>query len=478
MPLFDKDEENNLKNAEKAKRNAEKKKTKAKKTLRMNLREKGIAAYGGGTIVAILILSVTTLVFGTFSVLLYTSNTTYSKVSAASYGKAYYQLVMDANNLETALSKAIVSSGNYKGRMLYEASSNAQSLQNNLAVLPSEKDEATSSAMKFCNQTMDYTKYLAQKAYDGKGLSEEEENNLKTLLETATAIKNSLNGSYENYGNSERLFFGGVFYGDYISPVDVTYDDLDESSLEYPTLIYDGPFSDVKELSEEELNEKSITIDEAIEIAKSCFGEDVSPLYEDENSDLAYTFSVGDGNTVIQLSKKNGDLLLVSKYREVGEKSLSDDDGIESCEKYLSSFGYNDVKVVWKSETDGILTVNFAQNVNDVICYSRLIKVVVALDNGEVLGMEGTTYVAKHENPVDTVTSITISAAKSALGKNLEIISSRPAVIPKNENEIMTYEFFVTQNGSEFYVYVDAKTGEEIEVLKVVDSKFQGQNVI
>jgi hypothetical protein len=36
------------------------------------------------------------------------------------------------------------------------------------------------------------------------------------------------------------------------------------------------------------------------------------------------------------------------------------------------------------------------------------------------------------------------------------------------ENEVLTYEFYGTIGDSEYYVYVDAQTGEEVEVLTVI----------
>lgn len=474
MAERDKSEE---KEAKKARIAAERKKMDAKKALRLDLRKKGVAAYGNGAIIA---LSITTLAFGVMAMLCYSSSGSFSAIASSSYNKAYYQLIMDANELENSLVKAQAASGSYKGQLLFEASANAQSLSNNLAVIPSEKEEDKQGVFKFCNQAMDYTKYLAKKAYDGKTLNSDEKEDLKKITETATALKNALNASYDNYGSNERLFSPMVLSSDFLNPVDVTYDDLNESSIEYPTLIYDGPFSDIKELSEEELkNKKTLTKEQAAERVRELFGNsEVNSLYDDEQSDLAYSFAIEGGNTIVQIAKESGDPILYSKYREVGETTLSHDDGINCGLCFLEGLGFTDLTAVWKSETDGVLTVNFAQLQGKAVCFSRLAKVVVALDDGEVLGYEGTTYVARRNAEVDTTTKITISEARKKLSSELTVISSRPAVIPKNQSEIMTYEFFAELNGSEFYVYIDAKTGSEVEVLRVVESKGQGQNVV
>ena len=55
--------------------------------------------------------------------------------------------------------------------------------------------------------------------------------------------------------------------------------------------------------------------------------------------------------------------------------------------------------------------------------YPDLIKVKVALDNGEILGVETTGYLNCHEQRDTSKVKITKDDAKKVLNKNLQIMS-------------------------------------------------------
>ncbi len=50
------------------------------------------------------------------------------------------------------------------------------------------------------------------------------------------------------------------------------------------------------------------------------------------------------------------------------------------------------MKETYYIKQDGIVTINYAYMQNNVIMYPDLIKLKVALDNGEILGIETTGY--------------------------------------------------------------------------------------
>ena len=55
--------------------------------------------------------------------------------------------------------------------------------------------------------------------------------------------------------------------------------------------------------------------------------------------------------------------------------------------------------------------------------------------------------------------------------KNLDIKSERLAVIPTEwESEILCYEFKGTINDTDYLVYINAETGEEEDILLIVDT--------
>ena len=120
----------------------------------------------------------------------------------------------------------------------------------------------------------------------------------------------------------------------------------------------------------------------------------------------------------------------------------------------------------------GVLTINYAYNQNGVIMYPDLIKVKVALDNGEIMGMETTGYLNNHiENRDISKVKISKEKAKKELNKNLNIESEGMAVIPtKFKTEILCYEFKGKIGETDFLIYVNAENGKQEDILIITDT--------
>ena len=50
----------------------------------------------------------------------------------------------------------------------------------------------------------------------------------------------------------------------------------------------------------------------------------------------------------------------------------------------------------------------------------------------------------------------------------IEVESSRLAIIPYGSKEKLAYEFYGNSNGDNYYIYIDTKTGKELEIFKVI----------
>jgi germination protein YpeB len=128
------------------------------------------------------------------------------------------------------------------------------------------------------------------------------------------------------------------------------------------------------------------------------------------------------------------------------------------------------------SKQQGIATINYAYTQyvegQEVTMYPDLIKVKVALDNGEILGMETSGYLNSHEERTLHVPTITMEQAKQSLNANLELTAEGLAVIPTQwQTEIFCYEFKGKVEDREFLVYINAETGEEEDILIILDTE-------
>lgn len=460
-----------------------------KQRLMQEMRDKGIkVGYSKGMVAAVIVLAICLGVATAGVGVLSGTTASYMIKAENAYNKAYYQLIMDMNNLETSMTKVMAENSSLaKGTTLNEVSALALSAENNLTSLPTENQNEVQTISQFFNKVMDYAKYLANKLYGGGQLTSEEESNLATFISINTKLKEALNKTFEEtVMKGEKIFTKGKFLmGQYIDPLIDAYNIVSEGSIEYPTLIYDGPFSDAKVEADSNLrgNSDGVSEQEARNTAGMLMNKMTEMNYggETKNSNLVCYSFIGKNEMSeisVQIEKQSGMVILVDCFRKVTANEISGDEAIKFAQSYLTKLGYQNVVPVWKNISDNLMTINFAEKCNDALCYSRLVKVIVALDNGEILGLEGATYIANHNKTISTTTKISMSEAKDKVSKDLYITSSRLAVIPKNKSEIVVYEFAGNMNGMTFYVYIDGNTGKEVNVLRVIQNDEQGQLVL
>ena len=129
------------------------------------------------------------------------------------------------------------------------------------------------------------------------------------------------------------------------------------------------------------------------------------------------------------------------------------------------------MKETYFLKQEGIVTINYAYTQDDVIMYADLIKVKVALDNGEILGIETTGYLNNHTQRDLSNIKITQDEARKTINQNLEIEAEGMAMIPTEwQTEILCYEFKGKVDDREFLVYINAENGREEDILIITNT--------
>lgn len=96
----------------------------------------------------------------------------------------------------------------------------------------------------------------------------------------------------------------------------------------------------------------------------------------------------------------------------------------------------------------------------------------VALDTGEILGLETRGYLNSHTTRDLQEPQIDVNEARKIINQNVKITSERLALIPTEwSSEVLTYEFKGKINDRNFIVYVDASTGKEERVFLLIESE-------
>lgn len=436
-----------------------------------------------GIVILLIIISV---VLGYF---LYQEKEKYTTATHNQYNLALYELIDYVQNVENYLAKAMVTSTPEHGaETLSKVWREANLAQVYLAQLPVSSTELANTA-KFLNQVSEYSYSLSRKNIYKEELSQEDLDNLKNLHDYSAELKNTLNqlSTDMNEGrinwdeltkNTEIAFAQQV---DNLSAA--TFSNLDENFGEYAGLIYDGAFSEHMESAERKgLTGDEIDEEKAKEIARKFIGEDrIEELNSNgliENGNIqVYDFSskIKEGNSnnplTISISKIGGHIVNMNYNREVDVESISIEEADRIGKEFLNSREIYNMKETYYLIEDGIVTINYAYEQNDITVYPDLIKLKIALDNGEILGMETTGYLNNHEERNIPVAKISKEQAKSNLNKNLEITSEGLAIIPTEwKTEILCYEFKGKINDTDFLVYINTETGREENVLVIIDT--------
>ena len=395
------------------------------------------------------------------------------------YQKNFYELVDEVNNAETKLNKVLASNSNtYRSKLLKEVSKNASEAQTRLNMLPYSIN-GLSDTISFVNQLSGYTETLAKNLDKGEKIDEKDQETLEKVYESVVNIKKSLNSMSKQMWEGYNITSSSLkLDGDYNS---LTSDmsAMNGEDIEYPTMIYDGPFSD----SQVNKEVKGLNFSEvSMETAKNNLGKILTNISVDNlkfNGESSghfqtYDFSYEDENgvyTFAQVTKKGGKLLTLSSQNIYKTKKLE----LANAEKIALDFakktGIESMKVVWSDVVGDDAFINLAPVIDGVIIYPDLVKVKVDLTKGDVLGFEASSYYMNHVNRKILPARITESVAKAKIYSGLYVKDWRLALIPlEYGEEVLCYEFIYSMNGNTYYVYINAVNGAEENILKVVQT--------
>lgn len=342
--------------------------------------------------------------------------------------------------------------------------------------------EAELSAIyKFLSQVGEYTMTLNEKSASGQKITADETKKLKQLSDYAEKLSEEVNfliNEEQNGGLEFEYVKSTLAKNEEESKLYLgqELDDAKQTMTNYPTLIYDGPFSDNIDTKKSKLIENlpEISKQEAQKKAANFLGVDETELYFlSECLGNLECYSFYNAQLTVSVTKKGGIVTYLLRSRFADESTLTYEQAIESAKLFLNNHGYKNVKESYYAVTDGIMTINFAFYENGITYYTDLIKVSVALDNGEITGFDSTGYLMNHtKRELAKKYKYTEESAGALLNSSLKIKSSKKVFIPTDfGTEIFAYEYHcVAPENREILVYIDPQTGVEAEILVLLYS--------
>ena len=393
------------------------------------------------------------------------------------YAKAYYNLLDGVNDVDTTMAKLSVAKSEEKQEaLLYEIWCASTLIEEYLATFENQ-DEGVRTAVKFVNQLGDYSLYLAGKLSRGESLDDNDRETLRKMRPMADALKESLKKVGTDLDGGKLFLEEDGVLESFAS----AFSTFSEPDFNYPEMIYDGPFSDALETRAAKglEGQKEITAEEGAAIISKLFdgATDVNHIgrFEGHIPTENYSFTYDGHPAYVQLSVRGGKVVnfTLSSTTEEGDTAVSEAGQIAI--DFAEKLGFQNMQVVWSATAHGHTYVNLAPVVEGIILYPDLVK--VKIDGDKVVGFDSAHHAYNHRDRHLTKPAIGEDEAR----KNLSVTpvrSGRLALIPDGgEKETLCYEYECEAEGT-YFIYIDALTGAETEILYVIDDVDMGESMM
>ncbi|MFX3633510.1 MAG: germination protein YpeB [Candidatus Pristimantibacillus sp.] len=307
-------------------------------------------------------------------------------------------------------------------------------------------------------------------------LTDEEFKTMKTLYAKSEEISKDLLGMQDKVlSNNLRWMDVEIALASAKSKGDTTIIDgfktVDNKVSQYPEINWGPSVTTMyQKRTINMLGGKLVTVEDIKKHAAEFVGKNASDIKVVENgkdSDFpSFSATVMDsksGNRLqMDYTQKGGQLLWFMDSREIGEKQLNLQQAREAADKFLNDHGFKDMQAVSYDEFKNTASLTYVTMQDGVLVYPDKLKVKVALDNGEAVGLQANDYVYEHHKRNLPKAKLTKEEARKALNSEMKVTKEQLALIMSDiGEEVLCYEYSGQINGSQYRIYINAETGLE-----------------
>ena len=397
------------------------------------------------------------------------------------YNRAMYDFVANVNNVESEILKLRISNNDtYTMTTLASIFAKSNSAKANLDILPFSAN-SISNVSKFLTQLSDFSYSLMRDIINGDDIANYKEN-IDTLYDKISELSNVAEEIYSDLNRGsikwdELRKVGDEKIKESNAQEEVSsVNSIGKTFTEYEGIIYDGAFSNhILTLNPAYLSDKELTNEEVQKILKEKLDINVIEYKGEQDGKIAlYDYEVKLNNCenvkTIYVTKQDGKIYQMISDKKVEMENITIEEAKQKAINFINDLGIYDIEPTYYLKADNMLTISFAALQDDVVIYSDLIKVKVALDDGEIMTFEANGYIYNHKerdiNPVKT-----IEEAKEVLYSDLKIENERLCIIPTDsKDEVLVYEFEGSVEDKKFLVYVNANTLVQEKIYILLDT--------
>ena len=439
----------------------------------------------------IIIASIICIISLAYAAMMSSEKSEYKNYLLSVYNKNMYELINSVDNIRSSLTKANIAGSKEENFIIYSDifrfSSMASDRLNSLPI----DNQITGNTNKFLLQVGDFASSIQNKLSHGKSVTEVDYKTIEKLKFQSVDLHADLSNAMEDI-NSGKVSWGEIrkkaatlFNRDTKVMLSTKFQDIQKQELEYPALIYDGPFSDnIQDIKPRVETEKEISKEEAVKRIKSIVGtERVETITENPNKGItkikSFNYSVkikgrakNEGAVACEVSKNGGKIVYLLDSRMPRNPTMDLNKAVELGNKFLKKNGFNNMISTYTLSYGNNAVISYVYQQNGVVIYPDQVKIKISLDNGEITGVEAEKYLTSHiENRSIQIPEISQDKAKEKIGKNLNVKNIRLAVIPRpNNTEVLCYEFFGNYKNDNFFDYINSENGSEERILEIINT--------
>ncbi len=170
------------------------------------------------------------------------------------------------------------------------------------------------------------------------------------------------------------------------------------------------------------------------------------------------------------VSVHGGHVIYMVDGRAVAEKKLAPGQLIAKATEMLAKWGFDSVALVSHAENDGTLVMDFAPVAGGVAIHTEMIRVMLAMDNGELVGYDARAYWVNHVDRDLPEPQIGADEAAARTSPRLTVTGEPrlSLIADRRGQERLVWEVPGRVEDQHFRVFVDAMDGTEVDLIRSV----------
>ncbi len=412
-------------------------------------------------------------------------------IAENNYHRALNDFASHLDQLETDLAKEnVASSPSQKIFYLSQVSGNSDAALKDFAQIPAEQT-GLSYTGQFLAQAGDFSRTLAQRVAGGGKISAEEEKTLRDMHERLISVNEKVQDlivrmNTENIAWTDPTPLLGKWFGFGTTQVAEAaadgseapaksvrsgLDQLDAGLQKLPPFSYTGEYAVHEVPKPLGLPSGNVTKEQAQVNARDFLSKagypDVTPEFAGDTQGDFGGYAWKHEEAYLEVSHQGGVVIFYRDQRSIETRTMNKEEAANKAKVVLQALDWN-LTLTSSEDFGAYVQLDFVAEKDGVRIYPDKVRLMIALDNGQLVGFDAVPYYAFHHSRTYPA-KITPEQAVRALRPDFRVSEKRMAVVTKSGNqEVYCYEFRGQYQGEEYLIYLNAATGAEEKIQRIL----------